>query len=92
MAWGPFNTEDRYTRAARKTQEFIDHAEKGDLGYSDRKVSVLFYICFICAGVVVFLLIRDMFDKWYYPALITMIPAIVIPVLIEVIKRKRRGY
>jgi hypothetical protein len=92
MVWGPNRCEDRYTRAARKTQELIDHAEKGDLGYSDRKVPILLYFCIIGVGLAVFLLIRDMFDMWYYPALITMIPAISIPVLIEVIRRKRRGY
>ena len=52
----------------------------------------MLFIAFIGAGIAVFLLIRDMFDKWYLPALITMIPAIVIPIVIHLIIKKRNGY
>ena len=92
MVWNRIRVEDDYTRKSREAKELIDRAEKGDLGYRDRKVSIMLFIAFIGAGIAVFLLIRDMFDKWYLPALITMIPAIVIPIVIHLIIKKRNGY
>ncbi|MBQ3911598.1 MAG: hypothetical protein II694_01330 [Lachnospiraceae bacterium] len=75
-------------------QEIKDNLQMGvGAEFMESRFSTKLSLCiFFVVEALVFMLLYDHFSKWYYPALIALIPAILIPVLIEVIRRKRRGY
>ncbi|MBP5653344.1 MAG: hypothetical protein J6X17_08025 [Lachnospiraceae bacterium] len=75
-------------------QEIKDHVYNGEgAEFMESRFSAkLSLALFFVIEAMVFMLLYDHFSKWYYPALIALIPVILIPVLIEVIRRKRRGY
>ncbi len=88
------NNWNRLNRGDLERQEIKDHVEMGEgAEFMESRFSAkLSLALFFVIEAMVFMLLYDHFSKWYYPALIALIPAILIPVLIEVIRRKRRGY
>ncbi len=86
--------ESERDRMARENQMIKDHIGMGEgAEYMEDRLSIhLDFALFMGIEILVFMLLYDHFTKWYYPALIGLIPAILVPVLIEVIKRRRRGY
>lgn len=93
MAYGT-NFGNNYQDRERERQMIKDRIEMGEGAelMEDRFNTKLYYALFFGIEAIVFMLLYDHFSKWYYSALLALIPAILIPVLIIVIKKKRRGY
>lgn len=86
--------ENSWNKYGRESQMVKDHTEDGDVAeYMESRFSrTLYLLIFLGIEAFSFLFLYDLFNKWYWPALIGLVPAILVPVLIEVIKRKKRGY